>query len=431
MRVLMLSWEYPPVVVGGLGRHVHALAEQLAAQGHEVVVLCRQPTGTDASTHPTEFAERAGVRVVRVAEDPPHLAFERDLVAWTLAMGHAMIRAGHALLREWRADVVHAHDWLVAHPAIALAEAADVPLVATLHATETGRHSGWLPQPMNQQIHSVEWWLANRADRLITCSAAMRGEVAQLFDVDPDGIAVLHNGISPSPWHVPDELVAKARSSARATEAPLLLFFGRIEWEKGAQDLVAALPAIRRSHPGTVVAIAGQGGYRERLIEETRKHRVRRAVRFLGQLPDRKLATMLAAADAVVLPSRYEPFGIVALEAAAAGAPLVASTAGGLGEAVLDERTGLSFAPGDIDGLATAVRRVLTDPAGAARRAEAARARLATDFSWDTIAEGTVEVYAAAKAAVPARGSTGDACAPPGRPELARPKIPSGNLLSG
>src|ERR1700712_1536106 len=98
MRVLMLSWEYPPVVVGGLSRHVHALATHLAAGGHEVVVLCRHPAGTDAETHPKTDRLVEGVRIIRVAEDPMHLVFEVDLVAWPLARGHAMIRAATELL---------------------------------------------------------------------------------------------------------------------------------------------------------------------------------------------------------------------------------------------------------------------------------------------------------------------------------------------
>ncbi|MGM1063685.1 glycosyltransferase family 4 protein [Saccharothrix sp. Mg75] len=415
MRVLMLSWEYPPVVVGGLGRHVHALATCLAAQGHEVVVLCRQPAGTDAVTHPTSDEVVEGVRLVRVAEDPAHLVFERDLVAWTLAMGHAMTRAGLALLRGWRPDVVHAHDWLVTHPAVALAEAAGVPLVATVHATEAGRHSGWLSQVLNQQVHSIEWWLANRADALITCSSAMRTEVAHLFEVEPSPITVLHNGIEPRRWRVRAADVAAARAAHSPTGAPLLLFFGRLEWEKGVQDLLAALPRVRRAHPGTRLVVAGTGTHREWLAEQARKHKVRRAVDFAGHLPDRSLAAVLAAADAVVLPSRYEPFGIVALEAAAAGAPLVASTAGGLGEVVLDGRTGLSFPPGDVEALTAAVRAVLDDRPSAARRAKAAKARLATDFDWRRIAAGTAEVYRAATVR--------------GRDPLGRPKIATGNAF--
>lgn len=416
MRVLILSWEYPPVVVGGLGRHVHALATELAAAGHDVVVLSRQPAGTDAATHPTTDEDVGGVRVLHVAEDPPHLEFgERDLVAWTLAMGHGLLRAALTRLAGWRPDVVHAHDWLVAHPAIALADALGVPLVATIHATEAGRHAGWLSHPLNRQVHSVEWWLARRADALVTCSAAMRAEVGYLFDVDPGATTVIHNGIDPRPWAVGRARLAAARRRWRPDGHPVLLFFGRLEYEKGPQDLVAALPRIRRAHPGSHLIIAGTGSQRELLVDTARRHRVLRAITFVGRLPDADLAALLGSVDAVVLPSRYEPFGIVALEAAAAGAPLVASTAGGLGEVVRDGVTGTSFAPGDVAGLATAVSTVLRDRPAARRRAEAARARLTVDFDWSRIAADTAAVYAAARAGGPL--------------ELERPKIPTGNVL--
>lgn len=416
MRVLMLSWEYPPVVVGGLSRHVHALARTVAALGHEVAVLCRHPAGTNSRTHPTTDTTVDGVRVVRVAEDPPHLTFHEDLVAWTLAMGHAMSRAGHQLLREWRPDVVHAHDWLVTHPSIALAEAANAPLLATIHATEAGRHSGWLSHRHSQQIHSVEWWLANRADALITCSKAMRSEVVSLFDVPGEGITVLHNGIESPTWEVADHDIARARRAYGRLDAPLLLYFGRLEWEKGVQDLLAALPSIREQHPGTIGVIAGSGTQEDWLLEQAEEHGIRDAVRFTGHLPDAELAALLAAADSVVLPSRYEPFGIVALEAAAAGTPLVASTAGGLGELVHDGQTGLAFSPGDRAGLAAAVSQVLDDPEAAKRRAEAAVNRLENEFNWTTIAEDTVSVYHSA--------TSRDA------ETLGRPDIPTGNALS-
>jgi glycogen synthase len=411
----MVSWEYPPVVVGGLGRHVHAIATELAAVGHDVVVLSRRPAGSDAATHPTRDERVDGVRVLHVAEDPAHLEFERDLVAWTLAMGHALLRCALVRLSPWRPDVVHAHDWLVAHPAIALADVLGVPLVATLHATEAGRHAGWLSTRLNRQVHSVEWWLANRADAVITCSRAMRAEVAELFDLDPAPISVLHNGIAARRWRVGTARVAAARARCAPRGERTLLYFGRLEYEKGAHDLLAALPRIRRRHPGTRLLLAGEGTQRAVLEERARAHRVRRSVSFLGYLPDDDLAALLAAVDAVVLPSRYEPFGIVALEAAAAGAPLVASTAGGLGEVVLDGETGLSFEPGDVVGLAAAVGAVLDDPAAAARRAVAARARLASDFDWATIAAATADVYATAR--------------PRDRAELERPKIPTGNAL--
>jgi len=411
----MVSWEYPPVVVGGLGRHVHALAGELAAAGHEVVVVSRQPAGSDAETHPTTDEARDGIRVLRVAEDPPHLEFDRDLVAWTLAMGHGMLRAALTRLGTWRPDVVHAHDWLVAHPAIALADVWEVPLVATMHATEAGRYAGWLSSPLSRQVHSAEWWLAHRADTLITCSAAMRSEVAELYDLDPTPIAVLHNGIAPRRWRSSPARVREARERYAPGGAPVLLYFGRLEYEKGVQDLIAALPRIRRAHPGTRLLVAGTGTGAEQLVAAAKAHRVRRSVTFTGRLPDADLAALLRGVDAVVLPSRYEPFGIVALEAAAAGAPLVASTAGGLGEVVLDGETGLSFTPGDVAGLAAAAGAVLSDPAAAARRARAARKRLGSAFDWARIAAATAAAYAAA-----VRGGPG---------ELGRPKIPTGNVF--
>jgi glycogen(starch) synthase len=290
-----------------------------------------------------------------------------------------------------------------------------VPLVGTIHATEAGRHSGWLSHPLNQQVHSVEWWLANRADAVITCSQSMRKEVAHLFEVEPANITVIHNGIEERSWQVPADEVANARAVYSPSGAPLLLYFGRLEWEKGVQDLLAALPRIRQKRPGTRLVVAGKGRHLEQLIKQSKRLRVRRAVDFVGHLSDRQLRAALAAADAVVLPSRYEPFGIVALEAAAAMAPLVSSTAGGLGEVVLDGETGLAFTPGDVEALGSAVESVLGDEREANRRASAAQARLAEDFDWRRIAEATADVYRRARVGEPVG--------------LGRPKIATGNAF--
>lgn len=373
------------MVVGGLGRHVHALGRHLAMAGHDVVVLCRQPMGTDASTHPTTDEVVDGVRVVAVAEDPLHLVFTDDLVAWTLAVGHAMLRAGLAL--DWRPEVVHAHDWLVAHAAVALAEHHGVPLVTTVHATEAGRHGGWISAPLNRQVHSVEWWLVRSADAVITCSAAMRDEAVELF-APTAPVVVLHNGVEAPGGQ------ALGPDAVRHPEPATVLYLGRLEHEKGVQDLLAALPRIRRRHPEARLVVAGEGTQQAWLRERARAHRVARSVTWTGHLGARAIAEQLERASVIVLPSRYEPFGIVALEAAAARVPVVASTAGGLREAVLDGVTGLSFPVGNVAALADAVVAVLDDPVAAAERAEAAHARLATDFSWPAIAAATAEVYA-------------------------------------
>ena len=394
MKILMVSWEYPPVVIGGLGRHVHHLATALAEAGHEVVVLSRRPSGTDPSTHPSTDEYSEGVRVVAAAQDPHDFDFGTDMMAWVLAMGHSMVRSGLRLRNTvdgapWRPDIVHAHDWLVAHPAIALAEFFDVPLVSTIHATEAGRHSGWVSGAISRQVHAVESWLVHESDSLITCSASMSDEITELFGPGLAETRVIRNGIDVARWPF-----AKRRPHGGPAQ---LVYLGRLEYEKGIHDAIAALPRIRRSHPGTTLTIAGEGTQQQWLVEQARKHKVLKATTFVGHLNHDALVGLLHSADAAVLPSHYEPFGIVALEAAATGIPLVTSNVGGLGEAVINGQTGMSFAPRDVAGLAAAVRAVLDDQQAAQQRAIAARDRLTSDFDWHTVAADTAQVYLAAK----------------------------------
>ncbi|WP_141119233.1 glycosyltransferase family 4 protein, partial [Mycobacterium avium] len=159
--------------------------------------------------HPSTDQISEGVRVIAAAQDPHEFTFGTDMMAWTLAMGHAMIRAGlppklHDKKpggnRPWRPDVVHAHDWLVAHPAIALAQFYDVPMVSTIHATEAGRHSGWVSGPISRQVHAIESWLVRESDSLITCSASMADEITELFGPGLAQITVIRNGIETARW---------------------------------------------------------------------------------------------------------------------------------------------------------------------------------------------------------------------------------------
>ncbi len=396
MNVLMLSWEYPPRVVGGLGRHVHALATSLARGGHTVVVLARD--------HPDAPADAVvdGVRVVRVGEDPPQVPFE-ELLAWVMAFNHGMTRAALRVLDDVAFDVVHAHDWLVAHAAKTLTDHAGVPLVATIHATESGRHQGWLPGPVNRAIHSVEEWLVAEARRVITCSAYMRDEVFRLFDPPHAKVDVVPNGIDLAHWHADAARVAAFRERY---PGPLLAYAGRLEYEKGVQTVLQALPRLRRRHPGLRLVIAGVGTHEAELRSMARALRVGRAVEFMGFMSPEDLAVLAAAADCAVVPSLYEPFGMVALECAAAGTPLVVADTGGLREFVTDFETGLRFPPGDPAALAAAVTRLLGDQVLGQRLVRDARTLLARDYTWDAIARRTAQVYErAGRVATPLTGT--------------------------
>ncbi len=410
----MLTWEYPPVVVGGLGRHAHALATALAAAGHEVVVLARRPTGTDAVTHPTLDTVVEGVRVLAVAEDPAHLEFERDLVAWTLAHGPRAAagradparrlaprrrarprlaggapgdRAGRRARRAARGDVPRHRGG----PLRGLAVDAAVPAGALggVVAGQPGR----------------------RADHLLGARCAPRW---------PSCSRWTRRG---SRWRTTGSRRGSGTSAGRAwrrcggaTGRRCCSRSGGWSTRRGSRTSSRRSPgsAARIRAPGSLVA--GTGTAAPMLVETARTHRVRRSVTFLGHLPDDELAATLAAADAVVLPSRYEPFGIVALEAAAAGAPLVASTAGGLARAGDRRRDGRVVPARRRGGAGRGGRAGARRPAGGgaagARGAGAAGDRL------------RLVAHRRRRPRRCTRRRRG------GRPaELGRPKIPTGNVF--
>jgi glycogen(starch) synthase len=387
VRVLHLSWEYPPLVYGGLGRHVHALAEAQAAAGHDVVVVTQHP-----GTAGVALDERVnGVRVVRVPHGSPAIPMS-DLLAWVSVLEHALTRGGLRVGHTWVPEVVHGHDWLVAHTGAALREAFGVPLVATMHATEAGRHQGWLPTPLSRAIHTTEWWLTFEARRVIACSQHMRWEVTRLFELPPDKVDVIPNGIDLTRWTSRPADVAAARRRY-AADGPLVLFTGRLEWEKGVHTLVEAMPRLRRRHPGVRLVVVGRGSQLEPLRELARRLRVGRSVTFAGWLGEADLTAVSAAADVAVVPSLYEPFGLVALESAALGTPVVVAGTGGLAEIVEHGSTGLVFPPQDAAALADAVTAVLRDDVLARRVVRTARAVLARDHAWPVLAERTVTTY--------------------------------------
>jgi glycogen(starch) synthase len=296
--------------------------------------------------------------------------------------------------------VVHAHDWLVTHAAVTLRDHLDVPLVATVHATEAGRHQGWLPHEHNRTIHAVERWLAREAVRVIVCSDYMKWEVGRLLDLPADRTDVVPNGVDVLRWHARPRAVAAARQRfVDHPGTPLVSFAGRLVYEKGVQHLIAALPRLRLHHPDLRMVIAGDGPYRAELQAAADALGLDDAVTFAGFLGGHDLTALMGASDCYVVPSIYEPFGMVALEAAAVGTPVAVAETGGLAEIVEHGVTGVKFPPQDPQALADAVSTLLLmDREDARTMARRARRRVREDFNWPSIAARTVAVYEAARA---------------------------------
>lgn len=389
-RVLILSWEYPPVIEGGLARHVRKLSEELVRQGIAVDVLTRGAGERSEDGRPA-VEERGGVSVHRVRE--PN--WPRDLdrfVAWVEHMNEDMLRAGEALAEERSYDLVHGHDWLVAHACVGLAERLGVPFLTTIHATEHGRHQGWVQDQPQSHIHAVERWMAQRADSVITCSHYMRGHVADIFDIDEGRITVIPNGIDPRDLRPVDDLQTLRRKFAEPHER-LVLLVGRLVYEKGFQLALDALPGVIERVGDVRFLVAGSGTHEAELKAQAQRLGLTDQGVFLGWIGDDALHSLYRIADLCVVPSIYEPFGLVALEAMASGCPCIVADTGGLREVVPSgERVGLRFNGGDAEHLGVMIERLLVDHELRDRLVAEASEHVLS-FDWSDVAQRTRGIY--------------------------------------
>lgn len=385
-RVLIVTWEYPPLIEGGLARHVRKLSEALIRRGAEVHVLTRG--GDQATVEET----MAGVQIHRIVEPerPTDLA---EFVTWVERMNSDMLAAGVELGDRYQFDLVHGHDWLVASACDHLARRYDCPLVTTIHATEYGRHQGWVDKHPQSHIHGVEKWIANRSDRVITCSDFMREQVADIFAVEESRITVIPNGIDPEdlPADDPAEL-ARLRSQFAAPDENLVLLIGRLVYEKGFQLALEAMPAVIEAVPDTRFLVAGSGTHEAELHRQAEELGLMSHGTFLGWIGDDVLHSLYRIADLTVVPSIYEPFGLVALEAMASECPCIAADTGGLREIVPLEGAGLRFRPKDPEHLAEAAIQVLSDEGLSRRMVEEGLDHIRR-FDWDDVAGRTLELY--------------------------------------
>jgi glycogen synthase len=393
MRIILITWEYPPKIVGGIARHVYDLSNALVKQGVEVhVITCE---------HPGALAEEVenGVHLYRVVPD----GSGNDFVHWVHLLNNAMYRRADALMTELLEHdeasgvpvetLIHAHDWLAHFAANGLKKKYGIPLIATIHATEYGRNNG-VHSSMQKYINSVEWELTYEAWRVIVCTDFMKRECEFALRTPWDKMDIIYNGVDPSKFQIdfPDEEKSEFRAKYAAPEEKIIFFVGRMVREKGVQILIESLPKIRWGYHDAKILVAG-GGHRDHLVRLAQYIGMDRHVYFAGFVPDADLLKIFQIIDIACFPSLYEPFGIVALEAMAAHVPVVVSDAGGLPEVVRNGITGTTTYAGNPNSLADGILSILHQPDKAERMAEAAYQDVLTVFNWDRIATQTIGTY--------------------------------------
>ncbi len=380
LRVLMLSWEFPPRTIGGLARHVYDLSRELARAGVEVHVITCQGEGTEA------YAHLAGVHVHRV--EVPELQ-EGRFVEWSALLNIRLSAMGRRAIESFGPfQLIHAHDWLVAESALWLSAQFGLPVISTIHATEHGRNHG-IHSELQAQIYQIERRLAERSHEVIVCSASMRQELQELYGVAAQKLHVLNNAVDRKA--LAEGVDGRSR---RASEREKVVFYvGRLVPEKGVQVLLASAPSWMNRYPQARIIIAGIGPMLATLQDQARELGIEGRVEFAGFVTDQERNRLLRDADVAVFPSLYEPFGIVALEAMAAGAPTVVSRTGGLAEIVEHGEDGWLVEPGDSNSLSETILQLFADPITCQQVAERGQQKVIERYSWPAIAEGTIAVY--------------------------------------
>jgi starch synthase len=382
MRVALLTREYPPDIYGGAGVHVEHLAAELARLV-EVDVHCFGSHHSKTQREP---------RRPLVHWHPPVAKLQRANAALGVMGVDLTIAAAVA-----GADLVHSHTWYANLAGHLAGRLHGVPHVATTHSLEPLRP--WKQEQLGggYQLSSFcERVGLEGADRVIAVSRGMAADVRAAYPaIDPARLEVIYNGIDPQAY-APDPATDVLARLGVDLARPYVAFVGRVTRQKG---LPVLLRAAAQLHPeAQLVLLAGAadtpelGAEVDRLVSDLRA--MRSGVIWVdAMLPRPEVAQVLSHAAAFVCPSVYEPLGIVNLEAMACGVPVVASAVGGIPEVVVDGQTGLLVPPGEPEALAAAVNRVLENPDLGRRMGQAGRERAVAQFSWQSIARQTVELY--------------------------------------
>ncbi|HOX07937.1 MAG TPA: glycosyltransferase family 4 protein [Planctomycetota bacterium] len=375
LRILTLATEYPPARGYGLGRYVSEFSAALAAAGAEVHVITLNCDAENAR----QMTDGVIVHSQRGADHPEHYGWVSGAVLNNLWLQKLALQV---IKEEGRFDVLMSHDWLGVLAAKSLKVMYDMPWVLFMHDTEPGRRNNKLTAEQ-LYIAETETWACQLADLVVANSDFLAGELARFHKVPKEKVAVVPCGINPARFdtacHLPD-----FRDLFAQPDEKLVLYLGRLSPSKGPDLLVEAIPAILAKHPKSKFVIAGDGVLAGKLQARVGELGVTDKVRFPGHLAGKVLGAAYRVADLVVVPSRYEPFGMVALEAMSCGTPVAAADVGGLKGLVPSDDVTRRFAADNPKALAVSVAMLLGRTVAEKDR-EGLKARAAS-YSWSKAA---------------------------------------------
>lgn len=385
LSILMLSWEFPPFKVGGLAAHVFDLSKILVKKGYEVhVVTCSFP----------ETKEYEIVDGVHVHRFDAYTIPAPEFLQWDLNMNLLMEIKSIEIIKKYNIDILHAHDWLVASAAIGLKHLFRKPLLATIHSLERGRRSG-LFNDGQMMLDQIENLLIQEAWHTIVCSQYMQSICHFSFIFPTDKMTIIPNGVRFNDFAIElstEEKQIHHKKYAKENEQ-IVGYIGRLVPEKGVNVLLGAVTNVLKAKPNTKFVIAGEGWHRNELESISKELQIEDKVLFTGYLPEVDFLPYFNVTDILVVPSTYEPFGIVALEGMATRTPIIVSDVGGLSEIIDHKWTGFKVPPDNSDAIAEAIIELLENNELRERIISNAEEKLTHVYDWTIIADQTIKIY--------------------------------------
>lgn len=419
VKVLMFGWEFPPYISGGLGTACFGLTRGLAEKGTDILfVLPRLQTEHPESHVHLIGANKILVRNIReriesFKEHVQTLEVDSPLMPYLSAKEYARVieqlrKLSEEETREFAAglsgnygpdlmaeitrysviggvigaqeqfDVIHSHDWMTSLAGIEAKRSSGKPLVVHVHATEFDR-SG---EHMNQQVYDIERAGIEAADRVIAVSHLTKEILVNRYSISEDKIRVVHNAVS-------KEKSIQRLELKRNLKEKVILFLGRITFQKGPEYFIAAARKVIRKVPDVRFVMAGSGDMFNRMVEMAAHLRIEKNFHFTGFLRGRQVERMYALSDLYVMPSVSEPFGIAPLEAMLYDIPVIVSKQSGVAE-ILDHAVKVDF--WDTNKLAKSIIDVLARPEQAREMVEKNSRQLA-EIKWEIAADKTMAVY--------------------------------------
>jgi glycosyltransferase involved in cell wall biosynthesis len=385
MRIALLAWEsLHSVPVGGVAVHVTELAAALERRGHEVHVFVRLGEGQ------TTYAQIDGVHYHRCPIDL-NSDFVNEMNNMSNALAYFMGETEAHQAGPF--EIVHAHDWLAAKAMVQAKNDRGRRTVFTIHSTEYGRCGNNFYQGMSERIRAVEAEGVYVADRVITVSAALADEVKWLYGVPEGKLRVVHNGIDCKRFDGFIDPGSVRRNYGIGPLDPMVLFVGRLTAQKGPDLLLEAVPGILGHRGDAKIVFVGDGDMRGGLEHRAWRLGVSHAVRFLGAMgANGPLTDLFRSTDVVCIPSRNEPFGVVVLEAWAAGKPVVVTECGGPRDFTSHGVDGYVVQPNP-NSICWGINSIFGNFEHARWMGDRGRVKAAYGFSWDVIAGQTEGIY--------------------------------------